>query len=492
MTDTKPIKDFSLIVAMERLSRGIGFKGTIPWNIPADREMFRKITTFRKPESMISDPLIENVVVMGRKTWESFPGVLPGRLNIVISENQVFNKVQGVKMYSSLREALEDLSANRYVDEIFVAGGERLYKDAMEMKECTKLYVTVIDLEKTSSLDFDTFFPSIPTNYMCTQISAENKKSELSFHYCLWRRKSSMYEENQYLSTVAKVLSNGEDRKDRTAVGSLSIFGNVMRFDISDRFPLLTTKKMFWKGIVAERLWINSGSSDSTALEDLGVNIWKNDTSLENFEKLAKENELKGRYDLEKVFRSRKRGDVGPLYGHTLRHFGAKYRGCNVDYSGQGFDQLSWLINEIKNNPSSRRLMFTHHDPASAEECVLNACHVIYQFRVSKGSLSCFLFQRSCDLGLGAGFNIASAALLTYQIAHVCHLKPKELVYVTADTHVYKNHVEPLSKQLKREPYKFPRLTIKREVENIDDFKIDDFVLEEYQSHTPIQMDFPL
>lgn len=281
--------------------------------------------------------------------------------------------------------------------------------------------------------------------------------------------------ESQYLRDVCFILKNGTRKNDRTGVGTLSVFGTQSRYNLKNEFPLLTTKKMFWKGIVEELLWFIKGSTDSSVLSNRGVRIWDANGSRQFLDGLG--------------FHDRKEGDLGPVYGFQWRHYGARYVDKDTDYSGQGVDQLCSVINKIKETPDDRRMIMCAWNPVDIPNMALPPCHVLSQFYVSEGYLSCQLYQRSGDMGLGVPFNIASYSLLTYMIAHVTGLKPGEFIHTVGDAHIYLNHVEPLKLQIQRTPRAPPKLKINREVSDIDDFKIEDFILEGYYPYPAIKMD---
>lgn len=282
-------------------------------------------------------------------------------------------------------------------------------------------------------------------------------------------------EETQYLSLIKEVLGHGIESDDRTGTGTFSLFGRSMRFNLEDgTIPLLTTKKMPWKSIVEELLWFISGKTDSAILSKKGVSIWDANTTKDFLEKRG--------------LGHRRQGDAGPIYGFQWRHFGAKYIDCDTDYSGQGVDQLTNCIEMIKKDPNSRRIVMSAWNPCDLDTMALPPCHMFCQFYVRNGELSCQMYQRSADMGLGVPFNIASYALLTHMIAHVTGTKAKEFIHVIGDTHVYKDHVEPLKEQLGREPRQFPKLVIKREVYDIGSFISGDFEISGYNPHPAIKM----
>lgn len=288
-------------------------------------------------------------------------------------------------------------------------------------------------------------------------------------------------EEQAYLDLIQRILERGEFRPDRTGTGTLSLFAPPqLRFDLSDgTFPLLTTKKVFMKGILQELLWFIQGATDAKLLSEKGVKIWEGNGSREYLDSLG--------------LTSRREGDLGPVYGFQWRHFGADYVDCDTDYSGKGYDQLARIIETLKTNPYDRRIIMSAWNPPAFKEMALPPCHVFCQFYVnfpenSRPRLSCQMYQRSCDMGLGVPFNIASYALLTYMIAMVVDMDPGEFIHVMGDAHVYSNHVDALKVQLERTPKAFPKLKINRNVTDIDDFKFEDFEVLDYEPYGPIKM----
>ncbi|GBE87461.1 Thymidylate synthase [Sparassis crispa] len=291
------------------------------------------------------------------------------------------------------------------------------------------------------------------------------------------------HDEYQYLQLIRSVLDAGAPRPDRTGTGTLSIFAPPsLRFSLADAtLPLLTTKRTFLRGIVEELLWFVRGSTDSTLLSQQGVKIWDGNGSKEFLEKRG--------------LGHRREGDLGPVYGFQWRHFGAKYRDCDADYTGEGVDQLQECIRKIKEDPTDRRIILSAWNPADIPLMALPPCHMMCQFYVhlptapsENPKLSCLMFQRSADLGLGIPFNIASYALLTHMIAHVTRTDAHELIIQLGDAHVYRDHVDALEVQLLRQPRPFPKVHWRRDVASIDEFTSEDIVVEGYDSHPSIVM----
>lgn len=254
----------------------------------------------------------------------------------------------------------------------------------------------------------------------------------------------------QYLDLLRDILENGVDKMDRTGVGTRSVFGRQMRFDLNEGFPLLTTKKMHLKSIIYELLWFIKGDTNVKYLQEHGVRIW-NEWADEN-------------------------GDLGPIYGAQWRN-----------WNGDGIDQLAEVIETLKRNPNDRRMIVSAWNPSQLKAMHLPPCHMMFQFYVANGKLSCMLYQRSCDMFLGVPFNIASYALLTMMIAQVCGLKLGYFVHVLGDTHIYHNHFEQVKEQLKRVPLALPQMKINPDIKDINDFKFEDFELQNYQSYPPIK-----
>ena len=288
------------------------------------------------------------------------------------------------------------------------------------------------------------------------------------------------HQENQYLQLLEKILEKGKYREERTGTGTFSIFGEQLSFDISESIPVLTTKFVPWKSCIRELLWFLSGKTDATILQNQGVKIWDGNTSREFLDK-------RGLYDFPE-------GDVGATYGHCWRHFGATYTTCKDDYTGKGFDQIQYIINELKNNPTSRRIFMSSWNPVALDKMALPPCHVSAQFYVEvdengRKLLSCQMYQRSVDTFLGCPWNIMSYAVLTYILAKITDMHPYKLIMCLGDVHIYSNHVEQVREQLKRKPYPFPTLVLSDEIKNrnIGDLSIDDFQLIDYYHHPAIK-----
>jgi thymidylate synthase len=257
----------------------------------------------------------------------------------------------------------------------------------------------------------------------------------------------------QYLDLLSHVMENGIEKRDRTGTGTISVFGYQMRFNLEKAFPLLTTKKMHIKSIIHELLWFISGDTNVKYLNDNGVSIWNEWADAD--------------------------GNLGPVYGSQWRSWPAA--------DGRKIDQLSIIIDNIMKSPDSRRLLISAWNVGELEKMALPPCHILFQFYVANGKLSCQLYQRSCDIFLGIPFNIASYALLTLMVAQVTGLKPGDFVHTLGDSHIYLNHIEQVKLQLTREPYPLPTMEINPSVDNIFNFKYEDFTLKNYVAHPHIK-----
>ena len=486
---------------------GIGHKGDLPWGraLKGDLSRFKQLTTdISPPSSPITTAAphtaVQNALLMGRKTWESLPAWRPlkDRLNVIITVCEAerikaeTSQYDNVLIASSLTNAFEQLSHPRYNDaihKVFMIGGASLIREALTLPSLERVHLTQV----LKDVKCDTFIPAIAASdsLHLEAVSDVMSDNDIPYQFLTFHRTSSPQppassapllaassnaEEQQYLSLVQRILSSGSRKGDRTGVGTLSLFGEVLRFDLSRSFPLLTTKRVFFRGVVEELLWLIRGSTDSKLLAARKVHIWDGNGCRAFLDKLG--------------FTEREEGDLGPVYGHQWRHFGAQYVDCHSDYTGQGVDQLQSIVDTLRTNPNDRRLVMSAWNPTDLPKMALPPCHVLCQFYVSAdGRLSCSLYQRSCDMGLGVPFNIASYSLLTVMVAHVCGLRLGEFVHVLGDAHVYLNHVDALRVQCERAPRPFPQLRVKRAVGDIDSFSADDFELLGYQPYDNIKME---
>ncbi len=257
----------------------------------------------------------------------------------------------------------------------------------------------------------------------------------------------------QYLDLMRHVRDNGTKKEDRTGTGTISVFGHQMRFDLSAGFPMVTTKKCHLKSIIHELLWFLSGDTNIKYLQENGVRIWNEWADEE--------------------------GNLGPVYGYQWRNWPAA--------NGEHVDQIAQVIDQIKNNPDSRRIIVNAWNVGEIENMALPPCHMLFQFYVADGKLSCQLYQRSADIFLGVPFNISSYALLTMMVAQVCDLAPGDFVHTLGDAHLYSNHMEQVDEQLSRQPFPLPQMKINQDIKSIFDFKFEDFELLGYEAHPHIK-----
>ncbi len=388
---------------------------------------------------------------------------------------------------SSLPNAFQ-LLQDQSIDKTFIIGGESVYKEALCYPGCKKILLTSVLSEFAGC---DTFFPTIPADkFRLISRSPVCEENDIKYRFCEFEAiqddeviskspskscQSANREEQQYLDIVMDILDNGVIRGDRTGTGTISKFGVTMRFNLRNNiFPLLTTKRVFWRGVAEELLWFIKGCTNANVLADKNIHIWDGNGSKEFLTKMG--------------LGHREEGDLGPVYGFQWRHFGAKYEDMHSDYSNKGVDQLMECINKLKTNPEDRRIIMTAWNPADLHLMALPPCHMFCQFYVANNELSCQMYQRSADMGLGVPFNIASYALLTRLVAQVCNLQVGEFIHCIGDAHVYLNHVDALREQITRTPKEFPLLRISPEIQDIDGFQFSDFTIENYNPDATIKM----
>ena len=535
---------YNIIIAMTK-NKGIGKDGKLPWNLPLDMKFFKNITLKTSNENESFNNLIKenilkssitnfeeaiklnsnlnkaepenqkkNIVVMGRQTWESIPQKfrpLSDRINIVLSRNPNFienNPERENIFYTKTNledfiELAEKLIENNIGDKIFIIGGGQIYKEILEKfpENLNLIFQTLIQKEFESDVFFDMPDNLIPlfvsktyveetepeANFdfriylnpkqLTNQLNKTNLNSNIDFKSLIdpyYLNIHPQHEENQYLNAIRDILRTGTHKSDRTGTGTISKFGLKMKFDCSRSFPLLTTKDTFWRGIVEELIWFINGDTNAKHLQEKKVRIWDGNCSREFLDKLG--------------LTEREEGDLGPVYGFQWRHAGAEYKTMHDNYDNQGVDQLINCINDIKNNPDSRRIIMSAWNPKDLNLMALPPCHVLSQFYVENGKLSLQMYQRSADMGLGVPFNIASYACLLYMMAQITDLKVGNFIHIIGDAHVYSNHVDALEKQLLRVPRAFPILKINKDVKKIDGFKFSDFTLVNYHPYPKIQM----
>lgn len=493
-------KSFSLIGAATKTSNGIGYKNTLPWSGTVegkeDLNYFSKITTtLTTPTTSV--PQRKNVVIMGKNTWMSIPKKyrpLPGRCNVVISKSLgtgVGKNSDGALIYNSLDNALNSVYNNNFhgtckytdepigskIDKVFVIGGEQLYKEAIDRPDCKYVYLTEID-DTNSPYVCDTFFPKLPSYFKLQSETSGKTTDKLKFR--VYKNLSDVTsEEYHYLNLLREIRNNGEVRGDRTGTGTVSLFGRQLRFNLKGGvLPLMTTKKTYYRGVVEELLFFLRGDHDNRKLQRQKVHIWDGNTSREYLDKYNKKH-------IEE-------NDLGLAYGVQWRAAGAQLESIDTDYRGKGVDQLAEVIDLIKRDPQSRRIIINAWNVPQLNDMSLVPCHMIYQFYVSQTNktLNCMMTQRSADMFLGVPFNIASTATLVHILAKIAGLTPGEIVINLGDAHIYSNHIDQVDTQLSRTPLHFPKLEITKQldtIEDIENLEYSDFNVIDYYSHPGIK-----
>jgi thymidylate synthase len=466
-----------IIVAARDDKNGIGYKGRIPWVSKTDMQFFKKLT-------------MGHVVIMGRKTYESIGKPLPDRINVVMSKTEL-KEVDYNKETTKLVQVFNLHECLKYCNTIkdktfFVIGGAEIYNLFLENKLITKAYISKISGNHKCDLMFDYNFEKA-TNYFDKAVSSLVVETE---SVKITKYEYENVEEKRYLNLLEKILKTGIASNDRTGTGTLRLFGEHLTFDLTkNQFPLCTSRKTFFRGIYEELMLYLRGQTNSKILEEKKINVWAGNTT-------------RSFLDTRKLF-NLPVGDMGHSYGFSFRHFGGIYDNCNTDYTKcrcgakckdgfgpdyfyhcplNGFDQLEWLINEIKTNPDSRRLRLSLWEPNYMHKASLPPCLEQYQFSIINGGISCMMTQRSSDYFLAGNWNIATGALLTYLLASVCDLKPVSLIWNIGDVHVYNNLIDMSNELIKREPYMYPRLYVAKK-NHITDYKFEDLELLCYQFH---------
>lgn len=478
-------------IACLNFNRAIGYNNNLLFDSKIDMKLFKSIT------STTLDKTKKNAVIMGYNTYNSIPKKnfpLINRENFIISKNN-YNKIKEIisnydntHVYNSIEKCISYIYENSSdIENIYIIGGYTIYNEILTKNYFDELILT--EIEKEHDTDYgDIYFPELLSNYILIKSEIFVEKNvkfnldnriipELKLLHNRYINNSVTKidiksEEMNYLNILKDVLNNGSKRITRNSI-TLSKFGLRMEFsDIENKFPLLTTKKLFWKGILNELLWFISGSTDSKLLEEKGVNIWKGNSTREYLD-----NNGLNHYN---------EGDCGPIYGYQWRNFNDEYN-RDKNRSKKGVDQLQNCIDLIKNDPTSRRIFMTAWNPCQLKEMVLPPCHVSYQFYVDDNTLNCQMYQRSGDLFLGVPFNIASTALLTCLIAKTTNLKAGKIIIILGDAHIYENHIDQVKRQLERVPYIFPKLNIKNSYDNINNYIDNDIELLSYNSYKGIK-----
>ena len=450
------MKKFNIILACD-LEGGIGYNNNLPWDFALDKKYFKTLTT-----NFFTNK--KNILIMGKNTYRIFDN----RESYVISTT--LKDINNI--YDSFSKAYDDAILNE--GDIWIIGGSRLYECAIKHFACDKVYLTLVN----GIFKCDTYFNINKYQVEWTSNISQNDINRIdNKNYELIFKIGNVIPnvETQYLNTLYDVLYNGNERVTRNGI-TLSKFNKTLSFDLQKGFPLLTTKKMFWKGIVEELLFFIRGDTDTKLLSNKGVKIWEPNTNKDFLNKMN--------LDYEE-------GLMGPMYGYQWRFFNKKYLNNDNDF----IDQLKKVIDEIKNDPMSRRILMTTFNPLQVELGVLYPCHsIIIQFYVEENKdnnnyLCCSMYQRSCDLFLGLPFNIASTSLLLHIIASLTNTIPGTVNIILGDYHIYSEHKEQVLTQIAREPYSLCQLVIPNfnNLEDVEKSSLDDYKIYNYEHHSVIK-----
>jgi dihydrofolate reductase/thymidylate synthase len=500
----------SLIVACDE-NWGIGKNGNMPWHISEDLKFFSKVTE-------------NSCILMGKNTWDSLPRKnkpLANRNHIVLTRSFNLDKKLNTNVKNVYFTDDFDNALKVYDKNIFIIGGSTIYKKILldYGHLIDKIYLSKIK----SNYNCDVFFPKDEFNQFLSNYQNIKETIQLGEVFDKLNQRNVVFEiikysiiqlnlykeimdavdpnnttyqitninqtkrnldETGYLNLLKKILEEDKEGRETRNGKTFSVFGPELQFDLSnDTLPLLTTRKMFLRGIFEELIFFFRGETNSKLLEEKGVNIWKGNTSKEF---------------LQSRNLNYPEGYMGPMYGFQWRHFGAEYQVNDQQKSSQeGYDQLYALIQSLTMDPHSRRHLLTTYHPGAVEQSVLAPCHgIVVQFYVQNGNLDCKMYQRSCDTVLGEPFNITSYALMTHLIAWICGFRARKLIISLGDAHIYEQHVEGVKEQLTREPFPFPQLKIKKNLESktleerirfLEDLKFEDLEVIGYQSHPTIK-----
>ena len=475
---------FNIVVCTDKIF-GIGKNNDIPWKFNKDIQYFKNLTIGNINEDKY------NVVIMGNNTYKSIPlkyRPLNKRINMILSKshvptnNESLDDIEYIKnnpvYFNNIDHLLIYLDKIKtYVNNCFIIGGSMIYNIFLNLKLVNTIYLTKIN---NKSYECNTFFDLelykkqfkiiSETPYIDIDTKINKSSTLINYIYSYINK-----EENKFIKTVNKILNKGVYNLDRSGVGTLSIFGKSFTYDIRNyRLPLFTHRKVFLRGIIEELLFFISGKTDTKILEEKKVNIWKGHTSREFLD--------------SRSLQHYKEGSYGPSYGFQLRHFDADFINDETDYTGKGFDQLEDVIYQIKNNPTSRRILFSYWNPSVLNKVPLPSCHLLYQFHVNieTNELSCSFYQRSNDYMLAGVYNICSASILVFMLCKICNLKPGKIIHNIGNIHIYMNQIEVVKEIVQNEPYNFPLLFIedsKNEIKKIEDFRFEHFKLLFYNSY---------
>ncbi len=449
---------FDIILCLSQ-NNGLGLNNQLPWNIPLELKIFKEKT-------------YHNILFVGRNTLKSLP-YIKNRIFFCITSDidNIIDTKNSVLYFNNIETALETAKTEFPNLKYFIIGGKKLYTTIFNN------YSYLINNIHISRLNdpyiCDTYFDKIDEYLINFKIYSSTQYDNFT-HY-IYTKKYENIGEKQYLNLLENILENGIERKGRNGI-TKSLFVNHLKFDLRDGFPLLTTKLMFTKGIIEELLFFIRGDTDTKILENKGINIWKGNTNRTFLDNLK--------------FYNRPEGIMGPMYGYNFRFFNSLYDEKTGKPLTSGFDQLKHVINLIENEPNSRRILLTSYNPSVVNDGVLPPCHSIsVQFVIENKYIDMFCFNRSADMFLGVPFNIASSSLLLILIGKLTNYISRFFHLTLGDTHIYKEHYECVKEQIQRIPYKFPTITINKDIQTIADVEkmsYQDFKINNYKSHSKI------
>ena len=464
----------------------IGVNNKLLFRIKDDLLFFKNITSSTDDK--------QNIVIMGYNTWDSIPNQnrpLKDRINIILT-NKNKDKIKeqdNVYIFNNFSDLFRWLIQNKMMyNKIFAIGGEQIYNQLLTKYRyfVNKIYITDINIDYDvkdvilskfdNNLEDFSFneIENLHINNECKMYNYDKdiyEDVDISYIFSLGIKNKNNKEESQYLNLLKDIINENNIKESRNSE-VYSKFGVRMEFNLLNGFPLLTTKKMPWKTILRELLWFINGKTDNKLLNDKKVHIWDLNSTKEFLESRNLD------YEIE--------GDLGPIYGFQWRHFGAEYIDCDSEYINKGIDQLQYVINEIKNNPTSRRIIMSSWNPIDIPKMALPPCHVMVQFNVEPPFIDAQLYQRSGDMFLGVPFNISSYAFLLSIIGNICNYIPRKLVHIIGDAHIYKDHLDAVNLQLERTPLIFPTLEIS-DIDDINNISEDMFKIHNYNSEPSIK-----
>lgn len=438
----------------------------LPWNNKIDMKFFQRKTKFTE------NPMKQNAIIMGKNTWLSINKVLPERLNIVLTNSKINN--DNLICVNEFDKCFE-LCKKNSVESIYVIGGCNLIHQLLNHSKLRYVYLNQIQNKYDCNISLKPILELKNEFKILNQETIED--------VIMYKLENIIYkDEYNYLNLLKNILISGDHRNTRNSE-TLSVFGKHLSFNLINKLPILTTKKIFIRGIIEELIWFLKGSTNSKELENKKINIWQGNSN-KNFI-----NSMNLPYN---------EGDIGPMYGFNWNFFGAEYKGCEQNYEDSGYNQIKYCLDLLENDPNSRRIIMTTFDPSTANKGVLYPCHgIVIQFYIKEVDniryLSCNMYQRSADMFLGVPFNITSYSLLCYIFCEVLNnnteykYNPDKLNIYFGDCHIYKNHLDAVKEQLNNLPYIFPSVEFNRKITDIKEVKYEDINIINYIHHKSIK-----